>query len=364
MTTIQDAINNYITNNKTVSPSDMINDLIPRFYPLNDKESKISFDLVLDAAKYFTTIIKRKDLCVEQSMLYKYNVLSLQKNGSGDYIEKPSDVKTMFEQCKSLSNGKDYHVRKVPHMVKREQGGGKQPIQYIMTPKAFFMCLTRSNKTSIYAEYYFHVLEIYSYYEEYFTKMYKEKIDVLEEEMETIENDAIKHEEKVISLEDILAEIKKQGEESRRQNESLNSRIDTMQKESKEMQLQLSTLNDKVDRMTKRLPDCINMPPKEDLTEWLVLMQKPNTNKLYVIRTQLISLTNAITKKEMDGYIKIDGLPETELVPNAMALWNVTRSKMIKDKMISCRYNDITLHCQLSEFVEKINKVFKSRMNY
>ena len=364
MTSIQDAINSYINEHKTVSPADMINDLIPEFYPLTDTSSNISFDLVLDAAKYFTTIIKRKDMCVEQSMLYKYNALSLRKNKNGEYVEDQSDVERMLKQHRSLADTIDYHTRTLAGMVERKQGGGRQLHQYIMTPKAFFMCLTRSGKTSVYAEYYFHVLEIYSYYEEYFTKMYKEKIDNLEEEIESIEIDNIVKEEKIVTLKDILAEIRQQGEESRKQNESLKSKFEIIQEESKEMQIQLFNLNDKINKMSNKLPDCTNIPSNRNLTEWLVLMIKPNTNKLYIIRSQLINLSNAISKQESKGYVQIDGLPETELVPNAMALWNVVHSKLIKEKMITCKYNDITLHCDISEFIGGLNDVFKSRKVY
>ena len=78
--TIQNAINVYIANHKTVSPVDVVNDILPRFYPLDDPEADITFELVLDAAKYFASIIKRNDMCVEQTMLYKHKALSLQNN--------------------------------------------------------------------------------------------------------------------------------------------------------------------------------------------------------------------------------------------------------------------------------------------
>lgn len=357
MTNIQDAIDNYIRSNSNISPSDMINDLLPRFYPLNDIESKITFELVLDAAKYFTTIIKRTDLCVEQSMLYKYKVLSLQKNKCGNYVEQQTDISRMLKQCKSLVEGSDYQARKLPGLAR----GGHKPMQYTMTPKAFFMCLIRSGKTSVYAEYYFHVLELYNYYESYYTKMYKEKIEDLEDEVIMTDSEIIHREKRIDFLEELMAKLDRNHLEIMNQSKS---QYEIIQEKSKEMQKQLSELNSKIDKMSMKLPECINVPPKEDLTEWLVLMMKPNTNKLYIIRTQLISLPTTIAKKEKDGYVKIDGLPETELVPNAMSLWNVAKTKMTQEKMISCRYNNIILHCHISIFIERLNKIFISRKDY
>jgi hypothetical protein len=160
---MQEAINEYITDKKIVSPADLINDLLPRFYPVSD--------LVLDAAKYFTTIIKSKDFCVESNILVKYGILSEHKNGH----PKSANVLRLLQQYNRVENV-DYHRLNVEPMVNRRQGGGKQSEEYIMTPKTFFLCLTRSKNSCEYAEYYFHVLELYDYYEEYYTKMYKETI--------------------------------------------------------------------------------------------------------------------------------------------------------------------------------------------
>lgn len=45
MQTLQEEINNYIFNRKTVSPYDLVNDLLPKYYPVND--------LVIDADQGF-----------------------------------------------------------------------------------------------------------------------------------------------------------------------------------------------------------------------------------------------------------------------------------------------------------------------
>ena len=48
--------------------------------------------------------------------------------------------------------------------------------KYTFTPKAFFIQLVKSTVIKDYAIYYFHVLEIYDYYDSYFTAMYKKDI--------------------------------------------------------------------------------------------------------------------------------------------------------------------------------------------
>lgn len=173
---IQEAIKRHIAKNENVSPADIVNELIPRFYPLSDPSSDISFELVLDAIKYYTTIINCDDMCVEQSVLYKYKVLYMRKSKSG-FIEDRTDVKRVLETCKGLVDGIDYKVQYVP--CRDRNNHLTQTLKYIMTPDTFFMCLVRSKNSSIYAEYYLHVLRIYHYYEKYFTKMYKEKLEIL-----------------------------------------------------------------------------------------------------------------------------------------------------------------------------------------
>ena len=89
---MQEAINEYITNKRTASPYDLINDILPRFYPVSD--------IVLDASRYFTTIIKRKDFCVEPNVLVKYGILSEHKNGlprSADLYYR--DNRLFFQIC-------------------------------------------------------------------------------------------------------------------------------------------------------------------------------------------------------------------------------------------------------------------------
>lgn len=160
---LKEAVQEYITSRTIVSPYDLVNDLLPKYYPVSD--------IVLDAAKYFTTIIKNKDMCVPQDMLKKYNVL-----GSKDLDTiRSADVSRMLKQY-NLIEGRDYLLRNVAQQSSTSRGT-KYTKQYTLTPKAFFICLVRSKNSYEYAEYYFHTLEIYDYYEEYFTSMYKSEIE-------------------------------------------------------------------------------------------------------------------------------------------------------------------------------------------
>ena len=292
----------------------------------------------------------------------------------------------MLEQCKRLVNGIDYQSANVRRLEKSTHGG-IIPKQYIMTPKTFFMCLVRSKNSSVYAEYYFHVLEIYNYYEEYFTKMYKENLRSVEEERDSLEDDVLDREKKVDILEDLLEEVKKQGEEARKRdvvssqqsailmqalNVILNKATETeaalvaVGTELEATKAEMVATNTKLDKVLVRLPDCANKPPKKSQLEWLSIMHKPNTKYLYVIRTQLINLESARDKIRAKGYVEIDALPKTELVPNSVTLWNVAREKMVIEKMIKCNRNNIILQkpYSLSDFVKRLNTVFESRKDY
>jgi hypothetical protein len=218
---MQEAINEYITDKSNVSPADLINDLLPRFYPVSD--------LVLDASKYFTTIIKRKDFCVESNILVKYGILSEHKNGK----PKSNDTLKMLQQYNRVENV-DYHRRNVPPMVNRRQGGGKQSEEYIMTPKTFFLCLTRSKNSCEYAEYYFHVLELYDYYEDYYTKMYKQEITNVTNQRDTLSD----------KLDKLMAKMDVQTEQLTVQNEKLT-----------DQNVKMTTMQSTLDKIVRKLDD-------------------------------------------------------------------------------------------------------------
>ena len=324
---MQEAIERLISENKNVSPYDLIHDLLPKFYPTSD--------IVLDAANYFITIIKCKDICVEQDKLIKYNVITSNRS---------SVIKTMLEQY-DLKENVDYHLHNVMQMVNRSQGGGRQPNKYTLTPKAFFLCLVRSKNSCEYAKYYFHVLELYDYYEEYYSKMYKKEITELKEETTELKNTVVLKDDKIDAL---MAKIDKQTEEFREMMSAQSTKLDVLQTT--------------VDKITKKLDTCAHIPTEDELSDRFVIMKKDD--QYYVIRSQERRINKAVKEQESKGFTKVNELIESETIPNSVYLWNAIKTELVKDKKISTRYNSFTLNMSESDLVTIIKEIFNSRKEY
>ena len=260
-TTLRESVQEYIKNKEIVSPYDLVNDLLSQYYPTSD--------LVLSAAKYFTTIIKRKDFCVDQEKLGEYGILSKQSNGK----IKSNDILQMLNQYNRIE-GKNFNRRNVPLVRKT---GKINTILYNLTPETFFLCLIRSKNSCAYAEYYFHVLEIYDYYEEYFTSLYKRKITELKKEMTEDKLELVEKTHENISLlqkMDILMkkmdeQTKQMKEETAQLKEQNNQQIKKMDKQSE----QLSELQITVNKISKKLDDCAHMPTNDELSDRFVVMK-------------------------------------------------------------------------------------------
>lgn len=136
---LKEAVQEYIISKTIVSPYDLVNDLLPKYYPVSD--------LVLDAAKYFTTIVRRSDMCVQESKLSEYGILNLRANRNK---LNATDIEKMINQYGLIDNT-DYNRRNVPSVRKT---GKVDSIEYTLTSKAFFICLVRSKNSFEYAKYY------------------------------------------------------------------------------------------------------------------------------------------------------------------------------------------------------------------
>jgi hypothetical protein len=337
---MQEAINEYITDKKNVSPADLVNDLLLRFYPVSD--------LVLDASKYFTTIIKSKDFCVESNILVKYGILSEHKNG----IPRSADVLRLLQQYNRVENV-DFNVRNVAHIRKVR---GVVPIEYIMTPKTFFLCLTRSKNSCQYAEYYFHVLELYDYYEDYYTKMYKETIVEKEQVIDDQKHAIVEKDTSISRLEQRISDMMLNMEQDRI---ITNQREIRMEQRHSELLSEHARTQSTLDKIVRKLDDRAVPPTSEELTERFVLMKKGS--EFYVIRSQVRNIGKVMRSKELLGYSKVEDL-DSETIPNSTYFWNVIKEELIKERKIRTKYNSFTLN-NLSEhdLVDTIKEVFKSR---
>ena len=364
MATLQEAVNEYILDKKIVSPYDLINDLLPKFYPVSD--------IVLSAAKYFTTIIKRKDFCVDQEKLGEYGILSKQSNNK----IKSCDILQMLKQY-NRSEEKDYLRRNVPLQLK---SGTKHTIEYKLTPKTFFLCLTRSKNSCEYAEYYFHVLEIYDYYEEYFTSMYKQNIIGLKKEIVENKVELVEKEHENISLltkMDIMMkkmdeQTKKMIEQTEQLKEQNNEQIKKLNKQSKKMNKQTKKIDTQSEQLTElqitvgkiscKLDSCAHMPDNNELSDRFVVM-KSNID-YYVIRAQERNICNAIKRQEDKGYSRIRDLIESETIPNSIYLWNTIKDELVKEKKITTHRNTFKLNIPESDFVTIVKSIFDQRKEY
>lgn len=334
---LQQDVIGYATRNEKISPKEMIKELLPKHYPVSD--------IVLDAAVYFTEIIRRKEFCVEQDKLNKYGILS---NDIDKDIPKSNNIKRLLDQY-NLKEKRDYlqlkNELKLP-------SGTKHTIQYTLTPKAFFLCLVRSKNSFEYAAYYFHVLEIYDYYEDY----YKAKQEDTISELCNLTREQIK-ECKILQ-----AKLDKEAEHSK----LLQDKLDKLSEETREqlkdnkvLQNQLSDLQITMNRIVDKLDTCTEYPNDDKKAERFVIM-KNNEDVYCVIRRQKKSLSGAVKEQEKKGYSKLQGIIESETI----YLWNVIKDELIKDRKITTKYNSFKLNMPEEDLVTLIKGVFNRRKNY
>ena len=372
MTTLQEAVKKYIVGKKTASPYDLVNDLLPQYYPVSD--------VVLSAAKYFTSIIKRKDFCVNQEKLGEYNIVTLRDSNGKSHI---NNILKMLNQYNRIE-GKDYNRLNVEAIRKT---GKIITTEYKLTPKTFFLCLIRSKNSCEYAEYYFHVLEIYDYYEEYFTSMYKQenmelKVENVELKVENVEKE---HEKISLSTKiDILLkrmdeQTKKMDEQSKQmieqnkktdeenkkreeENKKRDKQNDDQMKKLDRQSEQLSELQITVNKISNKLDSCAHMPENNELSDRFVVMK--SKEDYYVIRAQDRNIYNAIKRQEDKGYNRISDLIESETIPNSIYLWNTIKDELIKEKKIKTYRNTFKLEIPECDFIKIVKTIFDQRKEY
>lgn len=202
-------------------------------------------------------------------------------------------------------------------------------VEYKLTPKTFFLCLIRSKNSYKYAEYYFHVLEMYDYYEDYFASLYKQK------------NIKLKQENILLSKKiDILLE-------------KMDLQNNKMDKQSE----QLSELQITVNNILNRLDGYVNMEYNDELADRFVVM-KSEVNYYIIVRALYKNIYGAIWKYEGKGYKKVNDLIESESIPNSIYLWNTIRDELIKEQKIRTHRNSFTLKISEQDFIKIVKSIF------
>ena len=126
--------------------------------------NKILKNVDISFIEEFIELVGRTDFCIPHELLYKYGVLTENTTGHIKRLLEQNDFKEL----------KDYQITKSIHG--RNTDGTFTKNLYMLTPKAFKMCLIRSLKQQKYAEYYLFLEEVLTYYSEFQKLLLKQQI--------------------------------------------------------------------------------------------------------------------------------------------------------------------------------------------
>ena len=206
--------------------------------------NKLEFKIDISFIDEFIELVSKNECCIRHNMLQKYGVLSLKGT--------TNDIKKMLDQNNFLEN-KDFNLRNVPQV--RKNRGFVMKNEYFLHPKTFKICLIRSIKTQLYANYYLLLEECIKYFNDYQIELNKKYIIKLKSKI-------IKKDNKIDHLEEKLNTIIKQNDETHKMNEELieqNNKTHKMNEEllksNKSMEKSLNKANDKLDETLEKLDE-------------------------------------------------------------------------------------------------------------
>jgi len=353
---IQEYINYLIENQINVNIIDFVKEV-----------NKLEFKIDINFIDEFIELVSKNECCIHHNMLQKYKISSL--NGT------TNDIKKILNQ-NNFEENKDFELRNVSQL--RSQGGTSIKNEYYLHPRAFKICLMRSLKTRIYANYYLLLEECIKYYNDYQIELKEKYIIKLKEKNKIIikiKDDKIdKLEEKINTLLEDNKITKKYNEEiikrSKKMEAQLNEaleKLDITNDKLDDANEELELTNEKLDNTDKTLlkvakkldiavEDRVIKPTKLSTLEYFVVMKNNNIDyKYYIIRGQKRYINKKID--QLDGYQKIKTI---ECVPNASTLWNLMKEKLKNN--IDCCGNKLNL-IQLEEldFLLKIDEIYNER---
>lgn len=133
----------------------------------------LDYKLNIEFMDYFLELCKHKnEFIIDHVKLQEYKVINTIKS---------SDILRCIEQY-NLVNNIDYQI-----IEQQSQRGGLNMKTYMLTPKAFKICLMRSRNTLEYAEYYIFLEECISYYNTYETELKNKLLSMKDEKIDNLE---------------------------------------------------------------------------------------------------------------------------------------------------------------------------------
>ncbi len=207
---------------------------------------------------YFLYLCNHKsEFVVEHEKLKEYGVLTSMKTSN--------NIKRSLDQFDLIEN-EDYRVLNVEQPV--VQGGVSIKKSYILTPRAFKLCLIRAKNSKKYANYYLLLEEVVDSYNEY-EKLCKDNM---------LKAKDTKIDELNIKLDNQSKQISELLQYARDTNEKLEETNDT-----------LDNLNDKMEDVKEAFEETANRSvpsPKneKDNHEFVLMQSKQNVNELKFMR--------------------------------------------------------------------------------
>jgi hypothetical protein len=165
--------------------------------------NKFEFKIDINFIDEFIELVSKNECCIHHDMIQKYGILTLKKG--------TTDIKNLINQ-NNFEENKDYNLRNVSEV--RKNRGSVIKNEYYFHPRAFKICLMRSLKTKIYANYYLLLEECIKYFNDYQIELNKKYIIKLKTKL-------LKKDNKIDHLEEKLNTIIKNNEETKIMNEEL-----------------------------------------------------------------------------------------------------------------------------------------------
>jgi len=161
----------------------------------------------------------------------------LQKYGISTLNSTTCDIKKMLIQNNFIEN-KDYKLGNISQF--NSKGGRGNKNEYYLHPRSFKICLMRSLKTKVYANYYLLLEEAIKYFNDYQNLLKENYVIKLKEKIKNNKLLIKEQVDKIDSLEEKVDKLLKANEETKITNKELLENNKEIIKRNKKMEAQLN----------------------------------------------------------------------------------------------------------------------------